>query len=230
MYKAMKSSLRAAVAALCLLTAASASAFDLGSLLGGIAGAALQGGNQPQTGDQTTDLISSAVSGIIGQVTAQNNVPPQRLVGRWKYKEPAVEFASQNALTNVGGAAGAPIISRKLDPYYKKFGVNKMQLFVDQDQNFKIKFGKVTLEGVIDQLEDGTQVFSFQVFKSIPIGQVFARTRMVNGRLQLTFDVAAVINVLRMANEMVKMQMLQNLVSLLDMYDGVYIGVTMQRN
>lgn len=227
MYSKIKSSLRVVVAALCLLTATGASAFDLGGLLGGIAGAVMQGNGQ--TGNTTTDMIGSAVSGIIGQVTAQNNLPPERLIGRWKYKEPAVEFASQNALANLGGAAGAPVIAKKLVPYYKKFGVNKMQMYVDQDLNFKIKFGKITLEGVIDQLEDGTQVFSFQVFKTIPIGQVFARTRMVNGRLQVTFDVAAVINVLRMANEMVKIQALQNLVALLDMYDGVYIGVTMQR-
>lgn len=138
--------------------------------------------------------VSSAVSGnstleSITNVITSKLVPTEKqIVGTWVYQEPAVVFESENALTNLGGAAASKKIEQNLQTYLTKFGIakGKMSFTFNSDKTFFITYGKRKIEGtytindnkvtmtfkgrtkpcaVTPQLNNGTLVFAADATK-----------------------------------------------------------------
>ncbi len=110
----------------------------LGSLLGG----GNKGGN---SGSDLGNIIGGVVNGLLGT----DKISPDRLVGTWNYSGPAVCFKTEDLLKKAGGSAIASTLEGKLEPYYNKFGLNKMVLVVNQDQTFTMTSGALKMSGDI---------------------------------------------------------------------------------
>lgn len=201
-------------------------AADPKDILGKI-GSAISGsnsGSQEESSDKGSDGgILGALGGLINNVAANTKFSVDDLVGTWNYTGPAVSFESANALQKIGGAGAATVVENKLAPYYTKLGFDKAVLTVDKDHNFTMKLGVLTLNGVVEK--EGEQlVFSFNAFKKIPLGKVKANATKSGKQLNVTFDATKFVNMLTKISSKLNISTLNSIGSLLNSYDGIYIG------
>lgn len=224
----MKKYIYILVAALTFATAQNANAFDPKDILGKLAGAAQQStNNSSNESDESSDNgggILGALGSFVNNMTANKNFTVDDLVGTWTYSGPCVSFQSDNALKKIGGATAASAVESKLEPYYNKLGFNKTSLTVDAEHSFELKMGLITLKGIIEKNENDMLVFNFNAFGKVPLGKVAANAVKSANQLSLTFDATKMIHVITTVASKLNMSTLNALSSLLNSYDGIYMG------
>lgn len=186
----------------------------LGSLLGG-------GNKEGGSGSGLGNILGGVVNGLLGT----DKISPDRLVGTWNYSGPAVCFKTEDLLKKAGGSAMASTLESKLEPYYNKFGLNKMVLVVNQDQTFTMTSGALRMSG--DITIDGEDVyFNFKALGTISLGKIKTYVNMgVGGKsMSLMFDVSKLMTVLKAIGGMTNLQTLNTVNSLLGSYDGLAAG------
>lgn len=117
------------------------------------------------TTDPTGDLLGGVLNQVIGQaagsqagnvlgniiasVTGNATTTQASLVGTWTYMAPAVQFTSENLLTQAGGAAAAAKVEQKLVTYYKMVGITegRVQFTFDNANNVTYSLGSHTYKG-----------------------------------------------------------------------------------
>ncbi len=149
-------------------------------------------------------------------------------MGQWSYSSPAVSFKSENALKNVGGAAAATAVENKLAPYYKTLGFTRTTLTIAKDHTFSMKMGIIPLKGTVEKTEDGRLEFAFTGITGRSIGKVDAVATKSGSTLNLTFDATKFIKVLTSVAGKLNISTLNTLASLLNGYDGIYMGFSMK--
>lgn len=193
-------------------------AFDLKGLFGGNA-----------NDDKKDNSLGNILSGIVGNLTADSDVEPSQLCGQWTYCSPAVDFASDNAVQKLGGAAAASTIEQKLEPYYEKAGLTNLNFTSDNEGNFTMQLRHGALSGTIEKGEPGYLVFNFQAFNKIKIGKISARATLATDKLNLTFDVSGLIKIMKTVSQIAGNSTFQALVKMLESYDGLYAGFKLAR-
>ena len=218
------------ISALALAIAASASAFDPKDLLGKLKGDTTSTTSSSSSDDTNSGGILGAIGGLIINVTANNKFSVDDIVGTWNYTSPAVSFESDNALMKIGGAGAATAVEEKLSPYYNQLGFNKTVLTVEADHSFTMKLGLLSLKGTIEKDEtDNGLVFNFSAFGKISLGQVKAHATKSGSTLNLTFDATRLIEILTKISSTLNISTLKTVTSLLDNYDGIYMGFKLKK-
>lgn len=212
-----------AIVALTIICSLNASAFDPKDLLNGLKAAATSSSSSKTEDTNTSSGILGALGSFINNTLSNNEFTVDDLVGTWNYASPCVSFKSENALMKIGGAGAATALEGKLEPYYKKLGFTATSLVVDEEHNFKLKLGVVTLEGTIEK-EEESLVFNFSAFKTIPLGKLSANATKLGTTLNLTFDATKLIQLLTKISSYLNVSTINTLGSLLNSYDGVFIG------
>lgn len=199
-----------------LLNSAASSAMNGGSgqdILGSVVNSALGSA----TGNQDTgNLIGNLISSVTGNVTTTQ----ANLVGNWSYTQPAVQFTSENYLTQAGGTVIASKIESKLQTYYKMVGIKagKMKFVFDNNGNVTYSVGKIS--------RNGTYTFDKDE-KTVSIrtttGTVIKAYVTISGpTMTLTFDATKLMNLMTTLGS--KFQSLQTITSLASAYDGMKVG------
>lgn len=217
----MKKSVICAIMALALAFS-QAGAFDLKDLFG------KSKTNTETSADDNSDGILGALGSFIGNMTANKNFTVDDIAGQWSYSSPAVSFKSENALKNVGGAAAATAVENKLAPYYKTLGFTRTTLTIAKDHTFSMKMGIIPLKGTVEKTEDGRLEFAFTGITGRSIGKVDAVATKSGSSLNLTFDATKFIKVLTSVAGKLNISTLNTLASLLNGYDGIYMGFSMK--
>lgn len=217
------------LSALAASVAASASAFNPKDLLGNLG--KLNGDSTTTTGDsQSTGGVLGSLGSLIGNVVANNKFSVDDLVGTWSYSSPAVSFQSENALMKIGGAGAATAVENQLAPYYQRLGFTNTSLTVDADHNFTLKMGLLVLKGTVEKdEEDNGLVFNFNAFGKISLGKVKANATKAGKTLNLTFDATRLIQMLTRISSKLNIKTLSTLSTLLNNYDGIYIGYKLKQ-
>lgn len=217
------------LSALAASVAASASAFDPKDLLGNLG--KLNGDTTTATGDsQSTGGVLGSLGSLIGNVVANNKFSIDDLVGTWSYSSPAVSFQSENALMKIGGAGAATAVENQLAPYYQRLGFTNTSLTVDADHNFTLKMGLLVLKGTVEKdEEDNGLVFNFNAFGKISLGKVKANATKAGKTLNLTFDATRLIQMLTKISSKLNIKTLSTLSTILNNYDGIYIGYKLKQ-
>lgn len=174
-------------------------------------------------------LISTGVQAV-QNATATSNFSAEDLVGTWTYSSPGVNFKGENALANIGGAAAATTIENKLAPYYKKAGLDKSQLVVNQDLTFTFNLGAVKLSGTIEKTKDSDLIFNFSAFGKVNIGKVDCIATKSGSMLNLTFNASKVLAVAKKLSSVSSNSTFKTVNSMLSQYDGLYLGAKMQKS
>lgn len=169
-----------------------------------------------------------AIGNIIGNLTSNNKFTVDDLVGSWTYTGPAVSFASDNALKNIGGAAAATAVETKLEPYYKRLGFTKTTLTVNEDHSFEMKMGVIQFKGTIEKTDDGNLKFNFSALGR-NLGAVAAHATKSGNTLNITFDSTKMVKMLTTVSSKLNISTLKTLSSLLNAYDGIYMGYKMTK-
>jgi hypothetical protein len=217
------------------ITTASVEAQSLSSLLNALKGTSSStSSSSSTTSDQTTTSGLGSLLGTLGQTiqnaTASTSFSLDDLVGTWKYSSPAVSFDSSNTLQNLGGAAVSTQIENKLATYYKKFGMTSIQLTVDSDYSFSMKLKYGTLKGTISKNDDGTLTFNFSALGSYNYGAINSRATKSGNKLNLTFDAEKLMSMMSTVASLTNNSTLTTAMSLINSYDGIYIGFKMKKS
>lgn len=124
-------------------TSTTSSSNASGDLLGGILNQVIG-----QTTSSTGDL-GGVLGNIISSVTGNATTTQANLVGTWTYTEPAVQFTSENLLTQAGGGAAATKIEKKLVTYYKMVGITagRVKFTFDNANNVTYSLGSRSFSG-----------------------------------------------------------------------------------
>lgn len=220
----MKRIFVAALAAIALCC--NVSAQNLGDLLRGLAGGkdSTATTTQENAGQSNGGNILGALGSTLGNIIATDKFKAEDLVGTWNYKAPAVAFQSENILKKAGGAAAATTIENKLAPYYSKLGLTRTTITVDNDLNFTMKFGVVSLSGKVSKDDKNQLVFAFSAFGKVSLGKMTASATKVGDTLNLTFDATKMIQLLTKVSGVLHNQTLDGITKLLSSYDGIYMG------
>ena len=197
------------VGTIAMASTISVNAQSLGDILGGLGG----NGN-----------VGNVLGSVIEGVFTKTNLSLADLVGTYQAQGPAVTFKSENLLQKAGGIAGAATIESKLNPYYEKYGLNGMNLTVDQDANFTMKIKSLSLKGTITKNDsEGTFDFNFNV-AGIKLGKFTAYIEKSGSNLKLMFDATKLKNFISTVAGLTGNSMVSTVGSLLDSYDGACIG------
>lgn len=215
---------KATISVLALAIAASAYAFDPKDLLGRLRGDTTSTAASDTTANSGNGILGT-IGSLIGNAVANNKFSIDDLVGTWNYVSPAVSFDSDNALMKIGGVGAATAVEDKLKPYYQKLGFEKTVLTVDAEHNFTLKAGMLTLKGTISKNEEDQSLeFNFNAFGKISLGKVKAHATKAGDTLNLTFDATRMVQILTKISSKLNIQTLTTLSTLLDSYDGIYMG------
>jgi hypothetical protein len=208
-----------AIYAMLFLGAATAGAVDPRDILRGIS-------SKSDSTGQNSGL--GAIGNIIGNLTSNNKFTVDNLVGSWTYTGPAVSFASDNALKNIGGAAAATAVETKLEPYYKRLGFTRTTLTVNEDHSFEMKMGVIQFKGTIEKTDDGNLKFNFSALGR-NLGAVAAHATKSGNTLNITFDSTKMVKMLTTVSSKLNISTLKTLSSFLNAYDGIYMGYKMTK-
>ena len=102
-------------------------------------------------------------------------------------------------------------------------------LSVDEDMNFVFTEGKIKLTGKISK-EDSKLYFQFNAFNKINLGKVGAVATKSGNKLSLSFDAKKLVQVIKTAGQLSGNASLKQIVSLLEKYDGIYVGASFEKN
>lgn len=182
----------------------------LGGILSGIAGGS-----------------GSSVASALSTIFDKNKVATaDELVGTWKYTEPAVVFESNNALKNIGGKVASAAIEKKLQSEFSKFGIKKgqMKMTFDKDGNFTQTLGKQTLTGTYTT--SGKQVV---LTYSTGLKQLVGTTQLDGNDLLIVMDVSKLLKYAGSLGQLTGNSTISSLGSLLGSYDGMEVGLKLEK-
>lgn len=172
---------------------------------------------------KASSKASSALSSVVSNFTATKNFNISDIVGTWSYQSPAVSFKSKDIVKKIGGAAASSVVEAKLEPYYKKAGIEGMMFTVNADSTFTMKLTRGSLSGAMSKDNDGNLQFDFKV-AGITVSSIEAYAAKSASTLSLTFDMSKLIALLKIVSSVTNAEGLSTVSSLLSSYDGIYAG------
>lgn len=196
------------LAAAALAAPASVSAFDLTDILG--------------KGGDTAETIGNMIQGVL----MKSDLDVSDLAGQWKVNGPAVSFKSENFLKKAGGVAAASVVEKKIEPYFSRLGLNGALLNIDSKGNFSLKTKLMTLQGTITKGSDESFIFNFKAFGQMSLGQIPAHIQKTSTAMDVMFDSTKIKSMAQMLAKVLNMKTLTTVTSLLDSYEGIYIGMS----
>ncbi|MDE7411718.1 MAG: DUF4923 family protein [Paramuribaculum sp.] len=190
----------------------------------------LGGGKDKGDGNSTVENVL----GALGNVLSTDKIDVKSLVGNWHYSAPAVTFKSDNLLKKAGGAAASKVITDKLEPIYKKVGMDKMTLTVNDDNSFTMKVRGISLKGTISsEVPAGSKanfVFNFKVAGKINLGKLETYVvKGIGGNINVMFDISKLITLLEKVSSVANISTVKTLVSALKSYDGLCAGFELRK-
>jgi hypothetical protein len=183
------------------------------SILNSVVSAATENSS---TSSETSSLLSNLIASVTGSVTTTQ----ENLIGTWSYTTPAVQFESENALTQAGGTAIASKVETKLEKYYKLVGIKagKLKFVFDKDGNVTYSVGSNSRQGTYTF--DSTNKM---VNITTSTGYTVAAYVTISGSdMTLTFDASKMLTLFQTLSS--KMSALSTVSTIASMYNGMKIG------
>lgn len=175
------------------------------------------------------------IKGLLSNLAASDSPTIDKMAGSWVYASPAVSFKSDNLVKKAGGAAASTAVESKIEPFFKKAGLESMTVEIGADSTIVMKVKKVTLSGTMTPLEKdksgANYAIKFKAAGKLPLGTInsFVTTSGTN-TLSLTFDVSKLIAIVEKVASVSGSSAAKGVMSALKGYDGVTAGFKLSRN
>lgn len=170
------------------------------------------------------DALKGAATSVIDKATG-GKLTEKAIVGTWKYSQPAVKLtSSNNALSDVTGAAASSTLQSKIKPYYEMVGIKPgaCTFVFNSDGTFSSTIGQRTSTGTYT-FDGKTNQISLKYNSGILNAKAITAYAYMNGtNLQLGFAMDKLIGVLTTLGS--NIESLSVVTALLKQYDGVKIG------
>jgi hypothetical protein len=188
----------------------------LGNVLNSVVSSATS--SLDSTASKTSSLLSNLISSVAGDVTTTAS----SVVGSWSYTEPAVQFESENFLTQAGGSAIAEKLETKLASIYKLVGIKAGQLNFTFDASGNVTYGvgKISRTGTYTfNSEDKTITITTAAGFTVKSYVTVSGNSMI-----LTFDGSKLLSLMKTLGS--KFNALSTITSLANSYQGMKVGFT----
>lgn len=170
-----------------------------------------------------SNAVGEDTGNIIDNILKTDNLEIKDLKGTWKSTGPAVSFKSENVLEKAGGVAAATTLENKLEPIYKKAGLeNATFTFTEEGKlTITLKNGKKLTGSITKGEKEGTMIITIDKLKKL--GKLTAYVSK-GTTLSIMFDVSKLVKLVSSIASISGNTTLTTVSSLLKSYDGVYAG------
>lgn len=208
-----------------VLGGASASAQNLGSILGTVASAA-SSSSSSDNGSNILGALSKVVYAYTGKTDAVD------LPGNWTYTGPAIELGSSNALSNIAGAAVSSTAESKVETYLEQVGLTSgaMTFTFNDDLTFTCTMKGVPLGGTWKTDENANKV-TLQFGKTMKYMSMTGTLETTTGGCEMLFDSKRFLSFLKTALSVVAKQSsaASTVSSLAGNYNDMKLGVKLAK-
>lgn len=210
----MKRTMKRLIVVVCVVMATISSAraqFDLGSLFGKVKEVAAEA-----AGDAIDEVIPEELQQLLGIAIPELEIP-----GTWSYVDLAVEFTSEDALTNAGGVVAAETIKQKATPLLAKVGIKKgaFNFTFEEDGKVTTTLAGRKVEGTWSYDKESENV-------TLGIGDKHFTTRMTeNGEhINILFKADKLLELVKTISTKSSNTTLTAIGAIVKSYDGMNLG------
>lgn len=210
---------------------AQASSWSLKNLLGG-AEQAVE--TQQETTQSQQDNSGGLLGGLLGladNLFSNSDFDLSQLKGTWTVTGSAVAMKGEGALAGAAGKAAAVALQKKLDPYYKQYGLTGGTLTVEEDGTFTLQMKKLNLTGTIEKTGEGEYSTTFNGIGGttfLPMDTYFQKG-VTGQNLDVMFDASRMLSFMQSVSAVLPLKSLQTVSSLLSQYDNLYVGFKLKK-
>lgn len=184
-------------------------------------------GNGTSSGDSsnTTSLIGSILGSVLG---GSSTVSQSDLVGTWNYQGADCVFESENLLAQAGGAIAANKVENELNTHLSKFGIKQgsCSFTFNKDNTYTANIGGRTLQGTYS-LDSKNKKIKMTYLAGL--ASMSPRIAKQNGKLSLLIEGDKLLTLMKGASVLSKGTSLGAISTILNNYQGLYIGMQLSK-
>ena len=172
--------------------------------------------------------LKDILTGVAKQVVGDKATTETSLIGTWDYVGPDCQLKGDDLLKNIGGDAAGAEVEKKMEPIYKKAGLNTIQYTFNEDKtcSYTIKGKKIEGTYVFDQEAKTVTIKSGKLGVSIT-----AHIVTLGGNMSFLFDADKVLSVVKTITGVVsKLNSSADTINkLASQFDGLMIGFELKK-
>ncbi len=162
---------------------------------------------------------------VVDAVTNKNDV---QMMGTWSYTGSALEFESDQLLQKAGGSLAATTVENKLDEQLEKIGIKsgRLSFTFSEDSTFTATVGNSTpLKGNFSY-DRSTQKVNLKFAKIVGLN---AKTNCTSHSMELLFNADKLLQLLSYLSNKSSNTTLKTIGSLAETYDGILVGLELEK-
>ena len=174
------------------------------------------------------DALTSGLSSLLSSVLGNSTLSANDVQGTWRYKGVDCVFETENVLMKAGGEAAATKVETKINDALKKFGVNSEALAFtfNADNSFSITVKGRTVSGTYAlDLENKKITLSYLN----GVGTITPQIVKNGNNMSLLYDADKFFKFLTNISAVSNNATVASLNALLKSYDGLLIGMELQK-
>lgn len=186
---------------------------------------ATTGATSTASAGTTTGLLGSLLSAVLSGSTT---LSAESLAGTWQYTGPDCVFETENLLMKAGGAVAASTIESKLSDALSKVGFKPgtSSITFNTDGTYTAVLGGRSISG--NYTLDATNKKITMTYLA-GMATMNPHVALSGGKLSLLFEADKLLTLARGLGALTGSASAQTLSSLLSQYDGLLVGIQMQK-
>lgn len=178
---------------------------------------------------QAQTSLTDVLQGVAGAILGTSVTSTADITGTWTYVQPAVEFESEDALSNAGGAIAAKTLVTKLTPLYNKIGIKagSFTFVFNADKTFVSTIGKKTVNGTWS-FDAANKKITLQL-GTTQLSQFTTYMTVSGSSTKILFNANKLLSVLKAFTGSSTNTTLVTINALTKSYSGMYMGFEMTK-
>lgn len=196
------------------------------SILGSTMGTANTGAttNTTNTGSAVGSMLESFLGAVLGNTTLKQ----ADILGTWNYTSADCVFETENLLMKAGGEVAASKIEEKINSTLGKFGLSsgKCAFTFNSNNTYSATIGGRTIQGTY-VLDAENKKITMTYLNGL--GTMTPQIVKSGNKLSLLFNADKLLKLLTTVSALSGNSTMNSLSSLLESYDGLLIGMELQK-
>lgn len=183
---------------------------------------------QTTTSSQTSNLVGSGLEKLLGSLLGGSTLNQQSIVGTWNYKSADCVFESENFLLKAGGEVAAAKVEEKVNAALTKLGFtgDQISFTFNTDYTYTATIKGRTIQGTYTlDLENKKMTLTYLN----GVGTITPQIALTGNTLSLLYDADKLLKFLTTISAVSNNSTLTSLNTLLQSYDGMLIGMELQK-
>ena len=195
-------------------------------VLGKLAGALKS--NTTTSSNSKDDALTSGISSLLGSLLGNSTLSANDVQGTWRYKGVDCVFETENVLMKAGGEAATAKVESKINDLLKKVGVTSEALAFtfNADNTFSITVKGRTINGTY-ALDLENKKITLTYLNGV--GTITPQIVKNGTTMSLLYDADKFLNFLTSISAVSKNATVVSINAILKSYDGMLIGMELQK-